>query len=218
MAATSASRNWAAFARRAVTAGAVAAVGLMALAIPAGAHVPDAKAGCDKETSKPQVSVSFLKYRTEDGKPDGMPNSVTVVEVKDGKKTMLKEVSFGKELVDTFVFDKLDGRVEHTFEVKVNAFDDQDKEHPQGWTKTFRDLKSEVCDTSTPPSSESSTPSSPSSQTPPPATTTTEAPVVGANANLASTGVSIAVPLAVGALLLVGGGVLLVLMRRRGRA
>src|SRR5262245_3742954 len=167
MAATSASRNWATFARRAVTTGAVAAVGLMALAIPASAHKPDANAGCDKETSKPQVSVSFVDYRTEQGKPDGTPNSVTVVEVaKDGKKTTLKEVSFGKELVKTFVFDKLDGRVTHTFEVTVNAFDDQDKEHPQGWTKTFKDLKSEVCDktpssSSSPPSSSSSTPAPP---------------------------------------------------------
>jgi hypothetical protein len=221
MAATSASGRWA-FARRAAATSAVAAAGLVALAIPASAHVPSANAGCDKDTSKPTVSVSFMQYRLEDGKPTGKPNSVTVVEVtKDGEKALANE-SFGVELVKTYKFDKLDGRVAHTFKVTVMAFDDQDKEHPQGWSKIFKDLKSGVCDktettttTTPPPSTPLSNPSS-APVTVPPVTTTP--PVVGANASLASTGATIALPLAIGALLLVGGGVLLLLMRRRGKA
>jgi LPXTG-motif cell wall-anchored protein len=222
MAATSASGRWA-FARRAAATSAVAAAGLVALAIPASAHVPSANAGCDKDTSKPTVSVSFMQYRLEDGKPTGKPNSVTVVEVtKDGEKALANE-SFGVELVKTYKFDKLDGRVAHTFKVTAMAFDDQDKEHPQGWSKIFKDLKSGICDktetTTTPPSHSTPPPvSSPSSSAPavvPPVTTTP--PAVGANASLASTGATIALPLAIGALLVVGGGVLLLLRRRRGK-
>ena len=219
MAATSASRSWAAFARRAVTAGAVAGIGLVALAIPASAHTPSAKAGCDKETSKPTVSVKLLQYQLEQGKPDGKPNSVAVVEVVKGVDSApLVEQAFGAELKKTFVFDKLDGRVEHTFKVVIKAFDDMDATHPKGWSTTIKDLKSEVCDTSTPEQPPVPPVQPPVNPAPPVVTTTTTPAVVGANASLASTGVSIAVPIAVGGLLLVGGGVLLLMMRKRGKA
>ena len=223
MAATSASRGWSVFTRRALTTGAVAAVGLIALAIPASAHTPNANADCDKKTNKPTVSVKAVGYDLEQGKPEGKPNSVKVIEVtKDGDKTLIEE-SFGVNLMGsdfkTYVLKDLDGRVEHKFKIIVTAFNDKDFEHEPFWSQIFS-KDSKICDktstTTTTPPTEPSNPSSSAPATVP--VTTTTPPVVGANASLASTGASIGLPLSIGALLLVGGGVLLLVMRKRGKA
>ena len=215
MAAISASRSWA---RRAITTGAIAGLGLLALAIPASAHTPSANAGCDKDTNKPVVTVTATSYELNKDQPNNKtPNTVEIF--VDGAEKAAVTLHFGANLPaeDTKQpFDKLDGKVDHSFKIVVTAWNDKDFEHAPFWSQIFN-KKSGVCD-KTPPSSETSTSSSPPSSPAPPTTTTTVAPAVGANASLASTGVSIAIPIAIGALLLVGGGTLLLMMRRRGKA
>jgi LPXTG-motif cell wall-anchored protein len=206
MAATSASRRWA-FARRAAAIGAVAAAGLIAVAIPASAHVPVVNAGCDGEVTT--LTVTLTKYADQD------KNTIKVVE---GKDNILADTHFGASYSHEFRF--ADGAA-HDFVVTVHASDDQQfsfekKLHAAACKKTPPSSSSSTQPTTTtkPPSSSSS--SSAPATVPP--VTTTSTPAVVANASLASTGASVALPLAIGALLLVGGGVLLLLMRKRGKA
>jgi LPXTG-motif cell wall-anchored protein len=198
MAATSASRSWAAFARRAVATGAVAAAGLIALAIPASAHTPHVNTGCEGETTT--LTVDLTQYAPN----EKTPNTVKVVE---GKNNVLADTTFGGSYNKVFKFEDGNG---HDFVVTVHAWDDQKFSFE-------KKLSAPACKKTTTPTKPTSPTSSPTT-VPPPVTTTTEAPAVGANANLASTGASIGLPIAIGALLLVGGGVLLLVMRKRGKA
>ena len=201
MAATSASRGWA---RRALTTGAIAAVGLIALAIPASAHTPSVKAGCAGDITT--LTVDLQQYVPNDKNP----NTVKVVE---GKSNVLADTTFGGSYNNVFKFE--DGAA-HDFVVTVHATDDQkfsfEKKLTAPACKKTSSTKPTTPTTTTPPSHSSSAPA-----TVPPVTTTTP-PAVGANASLASTGASVGLPLAIGALLLVGGGVLLLVMRKRGKA
>ena len=204
MAAPSASRSWA---RRALTTGVVAAVGLIALAIPASAHVPLAKAGCDGKDTV--LKVDLTAYMSTKENPT--PNSLTVVDWVGSKSTPVTDEKFGSELHK--VFKPFDGKVSHVFEITVKAVDDPDGK--LGFSKHWKTEPSKICDkTTTPPTS----PSSSSSAVPPAPQPAPAPPAVGANGQLASTGASIGLPLAVGALLLLGGGVLLLVMRKRGKA
>jgi LPXTG-motif cell wall-anchored protein len=199
-----AARSWA---RRAFTTTAVAAVGLLALAVPASAHVPDAKAGCDQKTEKAWLKVDATQYAVTE--KDATPNSVKVVEVVDGKDKVILDAKFGAEFHQSW--DTFDPTVAHTFKVSIVAADDQK------YSKDFV-RKTEACvKKQTPPSSSTPPPAPPANN--PPAPQPAAAPAaVGATGQLASTGVSIAIPIAIGALLLVGGAGLLLLMRRRGKA
>ncbi|MGH8880896.1 MAG: hypothetical protein ACRD0P_26670 [Stackebrandtia sp.] len=216
MAASSASRSWATFARRAVVTGAVAAIGTLALAIPASAHKPDAKAGCDKKTNTPVVSVEAVSYELNKDEPQNLkPNSVKIF--VDGADKAAIEEGFGVNLKKTFTFDKLDARAEHSFKVVVMAWNDKDIAKEPFWSKVFN-LRSEICDKTPPPSNPPTPPENPPANppvnnAPPPAPQA--APATNA---LADTGVSIAVPLGFGALLLVGGAAMLLVMRKRGKA
>jgi LPXTG-motif cell wall-anchored protein len=205
MAATSAAHRWA-FARRAAAISAVAAAGLIALAIPASAHVPVVNAGCDGEVTT--LTVTLTKYADQD------KNTIKVVE---GKDNILADTHFGASYSHEFRF--TDGAA-HDFVVTVHASDDQQfsfekKLHAVACKKTPPSSSSTQPTTTTKPTTPSSSSSSSAPATVPVTTTT---PAVGANASLASTGASIALPLAVGALLLLGGGVLLLVMRKRGKA
>jgi LPXTG-motif cell wall-anchored protein len=199
MAATSASRGWAAFTRRALTTGAVAAVGLIALAIPASAHVPDVHAGCDGEITT--LVVNLTQYS------DAKPNTIKVVE---GKGNVLADTTFGASYHN--VFKAKDGEA-HDFVVTVHASDDQKFSFEK---KLTAPACKKVTSTKPTPPTTTTKPTSSSAGVPPVTTTTT--PAVGANASLASTGASVGLPLAIGALLLIGGGVLLLVMRKRGKA
>ena len=203
MAATSASRGWAAFTRRALTTGAVAAVGLIALAIPASAHTPSVQAGCAGDVTT--LTVDLKQYVPNDKNP----NTVKVVE---GKGNVLADTAFGASYHNVFRFD--DGAA-HDFVVTVHATDDQKFSFEKKLTAPA--CKKTSSTKPTPPTKPTTPPSSSSGSVPPPVTTTTPA-AVGANASLASTGASVGLPLAIGALLLVGGGVLLLVMRKRGKA
>jgi hypothetical protein len=207
MAATSASRSWSSLVAKGIATSAVAAVALIALAVPASAHTPQVKSDCARN-GEATLQIKLKNYPAKE-------NSVTVLE---GDKTVFETTKFTGDWEKTL---KFDGSVAHTWVISVKAGDDPDGKH--GWTKDLT-AKSEVCEQ--PPSSQPSEPSEPSeppssnppSSEPAPVTTTTAAPAVGANANLAETGASIALPLGIGALLLLGGGALLLVMRKRGKA
>jgi LPXTG-motif cell wall-anchored protein len=202
MALTSASRSWASYARKALGASAVTAVALVALAIPASAHTGTPEADCVKDTQHTFLKIHLTRYATD---------KANTIKVMDGTDTLVPTTEF----MGHFDLDKtdLDGTVDHNFVVTVRASDDQ--QYSFKWEK-----KVPACVKKEQPPTQSSHPapppphpsSSPSSAAP---TTTTTVAAVGVSANLASTGASVAVPLAIGALLLVGGVGMLILVRRR---
>jgi LPXTG-motif cell wall-anchored protein len=201
MAATSASRSWA-FARRALAASAVAAVGLIATAIPASAHNNNIQVGCDEETGKTSIAVNLTKYSDKGNTLKITDNGAVLVEKEFGGST-----SFEKK--------DLPGDVEHVFKIVVKATDGDQYNVDQ--TRTVKACKEKEQPPTQPnPPTQPPAPTNPPAQTTP--TTTTTPVAVGANANLAETGASIALPIGIGALLLVGGAVLLFVMRKRGRA
>lgn len=210
MAATSASRRWA---RRAITTTAVAAVGLLTLAIPASAHTPDASAECSKD-NVPTVTVSATSYELNgDNKT---PNWIKIF--VDGSDKAAIEQSFGVNLPKTpFPFDKLDATTEHTFKIVIKAWNDDDFENTHPNYSQILERKTKACKEKEHPTPPVENPPANPPANNPPAPQPAAAPAV-ASTELASTGVSIAIPLAIGALLLVGGGVLLLMMRRRGKA
>ena len=182
--------------------GVVAAAALVGMAGTASAHKPEIKAEC---TDAGTVLEVHLKQYNGNGE-----NSVTVM---DGEEVLLEKTVFQSDFDQKF--EGLDATVEHTFTVDVKAHDDPSGS--QGFTKVMT-ATAEACVTPPPTSSE---PAPTSSEAPPAPTTTTTtvAPAPqGAAPPLAETGASIAIPLGIGALLLVGGGVLLFVVRRRSRA
>ncbi len=205
MAATSASRSWSSLVAKGLATSAVAAVALIALAVPASAHTPQVKSDCAKN-GEATLQIKLKNYPAEE-------NSVTVLE---GDKTVFETTEFTGDWEKTL---KFDGTVAHTWVVSVKAGDDPDGK--RGWTKDLT-AKSDVCEqppAEQPPAEQPPAEQPPAEQPPAPVTTTTTpAPAVGANANLAETGASIALPLGIGGLLLLGGGALLLVMRKRGKA
>jgi LPXTG-motif cell wall-anchored protein len=197
------SRRWSRFAGRALGVSAVAATALVALAVPASAHTPDAKAVCNAETGKTTLTVNLTRYNSEH------PNTVTITE---GTTVIAEDADFGTTYQKSFA--DFSGAVDHTFVVDVKAWDDStgDKGYSAKLTRT---AKACVKDTPPPPSSTTTTKEAPAA--PPPTTTTTPAPVPQGG-RLADTGASIAIPAVVGVLLLAGGGALLFIVRRRRNA
>jgi LPXTG-motif cell wall-anchored protein len=186
--------------------GVAAAATLVGMAGTASAHVPDIKAECTE--SGTVLRVHLEKYDSQ---------GENTVKITDGDTVLLDTTKFGSSFDKSF--DGLDATVEHTFTADVKAFDDPDGKH--GFTKTLT-ATAEAC-VEAPPTSSSEVPPPSSSEAPPvppsssPAPTTTT-PAPAARAPLAETGASIALPLGIGAVLLVGGGVLLFVVRRRSRA
>ena len=197
------------FARRALVTGAAAAVALLALAVPASAHTGKPDAGCDKETGKTWLKVELTKYNAD---------KVNTIKVTDGDKVVLPETKFGSTFSSTESQpdwagkdSQFAGDVDHNFTVVVKAGD-----HVEGqdtfsftWTK-----KVAACVEKEQPPAVTTTTMAPTTTTV--AATTTTAAVVASTA-LANTGASIAIPLAIGALLLIGGVGMLILVRRRRR-
>jgi hypothetical protein len=183
--------------------GVVAAAALVGMAGTASAHKPEIKAECTDAGTVLEVHLKQYDGRGE--------NSVTVM---DGEEVLLEKTVFQSDFEQKF--EGLDATVEHTVTVDVKAHDDPNGD--KGFTKVMT-ATAEAC--VTPPPSSETPPPPPSSEAPPapPTTTTTEAPAPqGAAPPLAETGASIAIPLGIGALLLVGGGVMLFVVRRRSRA
>ncbi|WNV83452.1 LPXTG cell wall anchor domain-containing protein [Umezawaea sp. Da 62-37] len=204
----------------AITVTATAGLALLALAIPASAHTPTAKAECVAD--KAVVSVKLASYA----------RSGNTIVVKDGQ-TELVSTSFGDNYEKSWT---LPGDVAHTFTIAVKASDgDQNN-----FSKT---LKTEACvkptapssstsasKPSTPATSESAPPSSvevppsvPASSEPAPTTTTTSPAGAGggegeATPPLAATGASPGWLLLSGLGLVGAGAVAMVVVRRKRAA
>jgi LPXTG-motif cell wall-anchored protein len=194
--------------------------GLIGFAGIASAHTPAVNAVCKGETST--LSVDLTQYAVQRGKTNH-------VKVTDGTKT-LDDVDFQQQYKKSF---DASGTEAHTFTVSITAWDDPRGEHK--WTRVE---KREVAACVTPPKTTTPTSTTPTSSTitttesttPPTSVTTTSpvaAPVVVTTSTspapqaapaLAETGASIAVPLGIGGVLLVGGAVLLFVVRRRSKA
>ncbi|HWM06093.1 MAG TPA: hypothetical protein VNP92_27430 [Actinophytocola sp.] len=185
--------------------GLIAAAALVGLAGTASAHTPDIEASCTPDGTV--LKVHLKKYND---------NGENTVKVTDNETVLLDSTPFDSEFDQTF--DGLDATVAHAFTVEVTAHDDPNGSN--GWTKTMT-ADAEACVEPAPPSSEPTEPpvesSSPAPQ-PAPAPVTTTTTTTEAAPALAETGASVALPLGIGAVLLVGGGVLLFVVRRRGRA
>lgn len=185
--------------------GVVAAAALVGMAGTASAHKPEISAQC---TENGTVLEVHLKQYNANGE-----NSVTVM---DGETVLLEKTTFSKDFDKTF--EGLDATVEHTFVVDVKAHDDPNGD--KGFSRVM-EATAEACVTPPPPPSSEVPPTSSEAPPAPPSeapTTTTPAPQPAPAPPLAETGASIALPLGIGAVLLVGGGVLLFVVRRRGRA
>jgi hypothetical protein len=184
--------------------GVAAAAVLVGTAGTASAHKPDIKAECtDKGTV---LQVNLENYDS---------NGTNTVKVMDGDQVLLDTTQFGRNFSQSF--EGLDATVDHVFTADVKAHDDPDGS--KGFTKVLT-AEAKSCVTPPPPPSSEVPPTSSEAPPAPPtsATTTTPAPQPAPAPPLAETGASIAIPLGIGAALLVGGGVMLFVMRRRGRA
>ncbi|OLF16777.1 hypothetical protein [Actinophytocola xanthii] len=190
----------------------MAAAALVGMAGTASAHTPKIDAGCAEDGS--WLKVELTQYN------DKQANGIAVA--VDGEVVLEEE--FGKDFSQTW--DELDPTVEHEVAVVVQAWDDPDASKGFSFEDT---LTIEACvepepEPTLPPSSEPTQPSeSPSAQpAPTPSVSDTPAPpttsVEVEEAALAETGASIAIPLGIGAVLLAGGVVLMIVVRRRGRA
>lgn len=194
--------------------------GLIGFAGVASAHTPHLSAECKGETTT--LTVKLDAYNAK------KTNTVTVT---DGGTT-LDDTAFKSSYDKKF---DVPGDVDHSFTVKVVAGDDRDGAKGWSFTKTL-DVKAcvtppeETTTTTTtteaPPETTTTTEAPPSEET---TTTTTEvAPVVNTsttspapevqNEGLAETGASIALPLGIAGVLLVGGVVALVVVRKRGNS
>src|SRR5256885_1397596 len=180
---TSAKRRWLAVASGAVTTSAVAAA-LVLLAAPASAHTPSATPGCTKD-GHATLTVVLAAYN---------PEHANHVKVMDGDKVLAdtdfkSTFNFPQDVTDA---PTLAGDVAHHFVVDVKAWDDPTGAKHFSW-HWAEDTKACVKKTRTTPTTTTTTTTT-HDQTAP--TTTTTPLAVGANANLASTGASIGVPLA----------------------
>jgi len=198
------------------------AASLIGFAGTASAHTPDLKASCEGDTTT--LSVKLTAYNAE------KPNTVKIT---DGDKVLVDTTEFKTKFEDTF---ETSGAVDHVFTVTVKAWDDPNGDKKFSFTKELKVTKcvtetttttttTETTSETTPPSETSSTPSetptSSSTEAPPVSTTvvpTTTTTTEVEEAALAETGASIALPLGIAGVLLVGGAVLLFVVRRRSKA
>jgi LPXTG-motif cell wall-anchored protein len=199
MAHTSTARRRLGAALSALGIGVAATAALVGMAGTASAHVPEIKAECTDEGTVLQVKLK--KYE---------PSGENTVKIMDGDEVLLDTTQFGDSFEQTF--DGLDATVDHAFTADVKAHDDPDGS--KGFTRVLT-AEAKSCVTPPPTSSEAPPPSSEAPPAPPTSSTT---PAPQPAPPLAETGASIALPLGIGAVLLVGGGVLLFVVRRRSRA
>lgn len=188
----------------AVTAGMIGFVGTAA------AHTNKSKAECVDDTTTLTVDLTAYNKR-----------EANTVKITDGD-TVLHEGEFDENYQEQF---EVPGDVEHVFTIDVKAWDDP--EGKKGWTFTEEHKVAACVEQTTPPSSEPTTPpvetttetpvptssEAPPAPTTPPTTTTTEQEEV-----LAETGASVALPLGIAGVLIVGGVGAMFFVRRRSKA
>jgi len=180
----------------------------------ASAHAGKVSASCDKEKST--VTVDLHDYT------QGSTNTWTLTD--NGEE--LGKGSFGKGHQQTW--DKQDATIKHEYVLTVKTSDDPTGEKKWSFTaKAQADACKKVVPPTTPPAETTTTPPAstttpPAETTAPPVTTTTAsvaptstAAPVPAEDDLADTGASIALPLAIGGVLVLGGAGALIAVRRR---
>jgi hypothetical protein len=200
MAHTSTARRRVGAALSALGVSVVAAAALVGMAGTASAHEPKIKAECTEEGTVLEVKLKKYDSRGEN-----------TVKIMDGDEVLLDTTQFGESFEQSF--DGLDPTVDHVFTADVKAHDDPNGD--KGFTKV---LTAEAKSCVTPPPTTTTTEAPPPSSEAPPAPPTTTSPAPQPAPPLAETGASIALPLGIGAVLLVGGGVLMFVVRRRSRA
>jgi LPXTG-motif cell wall-anchored protein len=197
---------------------ATVSTGLIGFAGTAGAHTNRSAAECVDDTTTLTVDLTAYNKKKD--------NSVKITD----NGSVVHEGTFKENYREKF---EVPGDVEHTFTIEVKAWDDPKAE--KGWSFTD-EHKVEACvEVTTPPSTTTETtppsettttttevpPTSTSSEAPPvpttPPTTTTTTPEVQEEA-LAETGASIALPLGIAGVLIVGGAGALFVVRRRSKA
>jgi len=183
--------------------GVAAAAALVGMAGTASAHKPDIKAECTDKGTVLQVNLENYDSRGSN-----------TVKIMDGETVLLDTTEFKQNFSQSF--DNLDATVDHVFTADVKAHDDPDGS--KGFTKVLT-AEAKACVTPPPTTTTEAPPTSSEAPPAPPApTTTTPAAQPAPAPPLAETGASVALPLGIGAVLLVGGGVLLFVVRRRSRA
>lgn len=191
---------------------ATVSTGLIGLTGTAGAHTNRSSAECVDDTTT--LTVDLTAYR------DDQQNTVKITD----NGTVLHEGEFGENYQEKF---EVPGDVEHTFTIEVQAWDDPKAE--KGWSFTDEHVveacvvvtepPTETTETTPPTETTTDTPAPTSSEAPPAPTTppTTTTPAVQEEA-LAETGASIALPLGIAGVLIVGGVGALFFVRRRSKA
>lgn len=184
---------------------ATVSAGMIGFVGTASAHTNRSSAECvDPNTT---LTVDLTAYSTK---------YTNTVKITDGDTVLDENNDFGKEYTKKF---EVPGDVEHNFTIVVKAGDDDKYSFTQ-------EYKVEACvqpttppETTTPPvETTTETPAPTSSEAPPapttpPTTTTTEQEEV-----LAETGASVALPLGIAGVLIVGGAGALFVVRRRSKA
>lgn len=191
------------------------AAGLIGFAGVASAHTPKINAECKGETTT--LNVKLAAYN---GK------NANTIEVTDNGANLDKG-EFRESYEHKF---DVSGAVDHSFTVVVGAWDDKSGKNGWSFTQTI-DVK--ACVTAPPTSETTTTEEVPpttettTSEAPPETTTSEVAPVVDTTSPappaaqggpLAETGASIALPLGIAGVLIVGGVGALFVVRRRGKA
>lgn len=191
--------------------------GLIGFAGTAAAHTNKSHAECVDDTTT--LTVDLTAYN------DRKTNTVKITD----NGTVLHEGDFGKNYQDSF---EVPGDVEHVFTIDVEAWDDpKGEDNDKNWSFVAEHKVAACVEVTEPPvETTTTTPPVETTTTEPPAPTSSEAPPVPSTSPttttttevqeeaLAETGASIALPLGIGGLLVVGGAVALFVVRRRSKA
>jgi len=224
MALPSTTRRWTNAVRIALGGGVLAATALAVLAVPAGAHTPKLLAGCENGVTT--LKVELKAYNA---------SKANSLKVTDGDDVVIDLADFDANYTKTWEFD---GSVAHHFTVVVRAWDDPNNDkgfsfveerdvaacvtptEPTTTTTTVPPTTTVSETTTTEVTTTTSEETTSSESTTEPTTTTTVAATTTtavSDDDLATTGSSIGVPLALGVLLLIGGGAIILVARKRGR-
>lgn len=193
---------------------ATVSAGLIGFAGTAAAHTNKSSAKCEGDTTT--LTVDLTAYRKNEENKQSNTFKIT-----DGE-TVLDEGTFDRNYQKEFEFP---GDVDHVFTIDVTAWDDPKGE--RGWTFTQEHEVAACVEQTTTPPTETTTPpvetttetpvptssEAPPAPTTPPTTTTTEQEEV-----LAETGASVALPLGIAGVLIVGGAGAMFFVRRRSKA
>lgn len=188
---------------------ATVSAGMIGFVGSAAAHTNKSSAECVDPTTT--LTVDLTAYSSK---------HTNTVKITDGDKVLHEDNDFGDKYAEKF---EVPGDVKHVFTIEVKAGDDVNGDRGFSFTKEYT---VEACvqpttppETTTPPvETTTETPAPTSSEAPPapttpPTTTTTEKEEV-----LAETGASVALPLGIAGVLIVGGAGALFVVRRRSKA